>query len=111
MAAVIPTASPAHRPHRSVVISPFHALAGSVVGEHYSPTDTRSFPMNWYERKRREREQTRRLTELGYVIKDEPPLFFTGGRGRAFGRRPVGTPTGSQTSPKVESADWEEKRD
>jgi hypothetical protein len=67
--------------------------------------------MNWYERKRREREQTRRLKELGYVIKDEPPLFFTGGRGRAFGRRPLSFPTRPQPAPDPQSSDGAEQPD
>ena len=67
--------------------------------------------MNWYERKRREREQTRRLKELGHVIKDEPLLFFTGGRGRAFGRRPVSSPTRPQPAPNPQSSDGAEQPD
>jgi len=64
----------------------------------------------WYEEQRKNREAARRLRAAG--IRDEEPLFFGSGRGRAFGRRPVGIfTTGSQAGPKVESPDPQEKRD
>ncbi len=63
----------------------------------------------WYEIQRKNREASRRLRAQG--IWDEEPLFFAGGRGRAFGRKPVGIPARPQTGPKSESPDGQEKRD
>ena len=40
----------------------------------------------------------------------ERPLFFTGSRGCAFGRRPVAISPAPQPSPKPESADRDEKQ-
>jgi len=63
----------------------------------------------WYEKQKKDREAARRLRARG--IPDEKPLFFTGGRGCAFGRRPVSIPTSPQPSPKSESPDGVEKQD
>jgi hypothetical protein len=42
---------------------------------------------------------------------DEESIFFCGGRGGTFGRRPVSIPTRPQPNPKPDSPDGLEKRD
>jgi hypothetical protein len=60
-----------------------------------------------------EQKRTDYLRSRGLLanLPPERPLFFTGSRGCAFGRRPVGNPPAPQPSPKPESADRDEKQD
>ncbi len=65
----------------------------------------------WYEIQRKNHERDRYLNARGLLSKPEPPLFFTGGRGRAFGRRPVSIPTIPQPGPASESPEGVEERE
>jgi hypothetical protein len=57
-------------------------------------------------------EATRRWEEeTGKKLPEEKPLFFGSGRGRAFGRRPIGMTSAPQPCPKPESRDEEAKQD